>query len=125
MLLQEGNVGLDRRLLVGASTQTDRTIGRVHSYYDTTGSDAPALIDAGGHRLPGTAEAYVDSVGRILNHVWSFEIDNLGYSAPPLGADSAYPVWILNLSPGLYGQTIPDPVPISPGPPPRDRKSVV
>ena len=117
--LPENEKGPLRALMTAPSTQTDRTIGRVHIYYDTTGSDAPALLDAGGHRLPGTAEAYVDSVGRILNHVWSFEIDNLGYSAPPLGADSAYPVWILNLSPGLYGQTIPDPVPISPGPPPR------
>jgi hypothetical protein len=115
----DGEKGSLRTLLKTPSTQGDRIIGRAHIYYDTTGADAPALLDFAGHRIPGTAEAYVDSVGRILNHVWSFEIDRLGYSAPPLGADSAYPVWILNLSPGLYGQTLPDPIPIAPGPPPR------
>jgi hypothetical protein len=108
-----------RTLMTTPSTQTDRIIGRLHVYYDTTGANAPALLDGANQRLPGTAEAYVDSLGRIFNHVWSFEIDNLGYSAPPLGPDSAYPVWILQLAPGLYGQTIPDPVPVSAGPPPR------
>lgn len=110
---------LVRTLLSAQVTQNDRIIGHFHVYYDTAGPGSPALLDAGGQRITGTAEAYVDSVGRILNHVWSFEIDGLGYSPPPLGPDGAYRVTIRALSPGLYGQTIPDPTPITAGPPPR------
>src|SRR5260221_11354276 len=78
--LSDSEKGSLRALMTAPSTQTDRIIGRAHVYYDTTVPDGPALLDVAGHRLPGTAEAYVYSVGRVLNYVWTFEIDNLGYS---------------------------------------------
>jgi hypothetical protein len=115
----ESEKGLVRALLAPPLSQKSRIVGRFHFYYDTTGSDSPALLDASNQRIPGSAEAYVDSAGRILNHVWDAEINSLGYSPPPLRADSAYPVSIHDLSPGLYGETFPDPDPIGPGSPPR------
>ncbi len=108
-----------RELMAPAAMQKDRIIGRFHIYYDTTGFNEPALIDQNYERIPGTTEEYVDSVGKMFNDVWNFEIDNLGYGAPPLANDGTYHVIVRELGPGLYGQTTPDPNPISPGTPPR------
>ena len=108
-----------RALLSPAASQKERVIGHFHIFYDTTGPSAPALLDANHNPIPGSAEAYVDSLGSIFNHVWSYETAVLGYTPPPVGSDNAYPVTILDLAPGLYGATFPDSIPIDAGPPPR------
>ncbi len=97
--------------------QKDRIIGHFHFYYDTTGANTPAMLDASFNEIPGTAEEFVDSAGAIFNHVWNTEILSMGYLPPPLQGDGTYPVAILDLGSGLYGQTVPDPTPIVNGPP--------
>ena len=55
---------------------------------------------------------YLDSMMTVLEHVWSFEIDSMGYTAPPPdnvnGGNSKYDVYIFKLSPGTFGFVAPD-----------------
>lgn len=104
-------------LLKPLQRQRDTVIGRFRIHFDTTGFHEPALLDAAGQRIPGTAAAFVDSVGKYFNDVWSREVDSLGYGAPPFEtASQYYNVYILDLGSGLYGQTLWDPgSPVNPG----------
>lgn len=87
--------------------QCDTVIGHFHIYYDTAGTNTPALLDANNARIPGTAKLFVDSVGAIFNHVWDVEIGQLGFSAPPFETgQSSYNIFISELSgQSIYGQT--------------------
>ena len=104
--------------------QKDRVVGRFRLYYDTTGSNVPALLDANNRPIPGTAEAYVDSAGRFFNDAWTIEIDRLGFGAPPLDPDNSYHVEISNLTSGLYGRTWPDTPAVGGGNPARYRSHI-
>ncbi len=95
--------------LTGAS-QKSRIIGKFRIIYDTTGINEPALLErlSGDtlRRIPYSAEAYVDSVGRIFNDVYQYEVEELGYTKPPLElGESYYRVVISNISD--YGTTWP------------------
>lgn len=106
-------------------TQKDRIIGHYHFYYDTTGNDAAALLDAGFNPVPGSAEQFIDSAGVIFNNVWHTEIEVLHYSPPPLNdTDGTYHVYVHDLDAGLYGQTDPDPNPVYTGTPPRYKTQI-
>jgi hypothetical protein len=104
-------------LLKPVHAQKETVIGNIRIHFDTVGVHEPALLDANGQRIPGTARSYVDSVGKYFNEVWSFEVDSLGYFAPPLEAGQFYyNVYVLNLQGNYYGQTWWDPdQPINPG----------
>jgi hypothetical protein len=97
------------RISKTAAPQTSRTIGRFQFFYDTTGGNEPALLDTVMQRVPHTAEAYVDSLGRIFNEVYQKEILELGYEAPPYEQGfTAYRILISNMSSyatGTYGST--------------------
>jgi len=96
-----------RILLSPPQTQKDTIIGRFHIFYDSTGYNEPALLDSNFQRVQNTAEAYVDSVGKILNYVWSYQIDTLGYLPPPFEFGQLYyNIFVRDLGPSLYGQTI-------------------
>jgi hypothetical protein len=99
-----------QKLLQQGSYQKDRIIGRFHIFYDTTGLNEPALLtsDSLQEPVPNTAEAFVDSVGRIFNEVYHVEVDLLGYDAPPFEpGETQYRVLIGNISD--YGWTNWDP----------------
>ncbi|HEV8538597.1 MAG TPA: MXAN_6640 family putative metalloprotease, partial [Bacteroidota bacterium] len=121
------------QLFAQPERQKRRTIGRFTIFYDTIGTNAPALIIPARtpcQRIAGTVEAYIDSVGKFFNAVWNYETDSLGYAAPPVQDDNTYWIDVHELNAGLYGQTFfgPsnsfDPDPIDPGPPPRFRTYV-
>jgi hypothetical protein len=82
--------------------------GKFRIHYDTTGSNQPALI-ASGQDIPNSYDAYVDSVGAILDCVWDYEIDTLGYALPlpdgTQGGGPEYDVYIVDLGPGVFGYT--------------------
>jgi len=86
--------------------------GRFKFHFDTTGTDAPALLDSAGNRLAGTARAFADSAAAIMEHVYQVEVVGLGWPAPPqdgmLGGGPEYDIYILNLGPYFYGVTTPD-----------------
>ncbi len=81
---------------------------RIH--YDTTGLDAPALLDNLGQRVEGTYHAYADSVASAFENSREVEIGFLRYPEPPTdgiaGGGSEYDIYILDLSLLLFGQTI-------------------
>jgi hypothetical protein len=110
-------------VLRGPSSQKDTVIGHFRFYYDTTGNDAPSLLDGDGNPIPGTSGAFIDSAGICFNEAWDFEIGFLGYRPPPLESDSTYHVTVRVLGAGLYGQTLPE-AQIDPGPPPRYRTTI-
>jgi hypothetical protein len=85
--------------------QSDTIAGHFHIFYDTTGINEPALLDNNNQRIPGTSKEYIHFVAQIFNHVWDVEIDQMGYSAPPLESDSLYNVFVQDF--GYYGLTTP------------------
>ena len=113
-----------RNVFSTTGMEKERVIGHFRIYYDTSPDsiDTPALIDANDQRIPGTAEQFIDSVGRFFNEAWDFEINRLGYPAPPLRADALYPVIVRELGTGTYGRTLWfDSTLVDAGPPPRYR----
>jgi len=86
--------------------QASRTIGSFRFNYDTTGSNAPALLDVTGARIPGSHEAYVDSAGAIFNEVYAIETGELGYGDPIQPGQDFYDVNIFNNV--YYGETVPE-----------------
>lgn len=86
--------------------QADTVIGHFRIHFDSSGIDTPSLLDVNNNPIPNTAKAYVDSVGRILNDVWSIEINDLGYLQPPFETgNSSYNVYIEDMN--EYGFTQP------------------
>jgi hypothetical protein len=85
---------------------------RFRFHFDTTGTDAPALLASDGTRIPGTARAFVDSAIAIMAHVYQYETGTLGFHPPPgdgtLGGGPEYDIYIYNLGSSTYGFTTPD-----------------
>ncbi len=109
----------DERSALGAILQrTERQTsvigdsGRFKFHFDTTGTDAPALLDASGNRIAGTARAFVDSAIAIITHVYAYETGTLGFHPPPsdgmLGGGPEYDIYISHIGPDDYGFTTPD-----------------
>ncbi len=87
--------------------------GHFRIHYDTTGIDAPSLIihaPSGDSLLPGTADAYADSVAAFFDYSWQREVNEMGYPPPPpdagLGGDDRYDIYIQDEQD--YGSTTPD-----------------
>jgi len=128
----EGQRERIQEILDPSPMEVNRIMGHFKIFYDTSESspNVPALIyiDANNiaQRIPGTAEAFVDSVGKYFNYVWSYEVDTLGYTQPPLDTDGYYHVYIIDLSySGIYGETFWDAPPINTGQPPRYRTYIM
>jgi len=89
-------------------TSTLSPSGRFRIHFDTTGANQPALI-AAGQDVPNTTKAYVDSVAKVLDYVWTYEIDTLGYDPPPPdgieGGGPEFDVYVEDLGPGEFGYT--------------------
>jgi len=81
---------------------------RIH--YDTSGEHAPPLADVNpANGIPD----YVDSTALVLEYVWSFEIDTLGFIEPVSdggeGGDLRYDVYLSDIGGmGYYGVTYPE-----------------
>lgn len=81
---------------------------RIH--YNKTGSSKPHYS---GINIPAgsdTLKIMIDSVAAVFDHVYDFEVNELGYFPNPsdggLGGDNAYDVYIENLGSSLYGETV-------------------
>ncbi|MCC6398202.1 MAG: hypothetical protein IT282_14410, partial [Bacteroidetes bacterium] len=107
-----------REILARPTMQTNIVQGQFRVHFDTTGTHTPALLDASGNRLPGTARAYVDSVFASLSFVLPIETQTLGYGLLPadgtLGGGPEYDIFILELG-TMYGYTTPDAFPAEGG----------
>lgn len=93
------------------SMQKMRASGAFRVHYDTTGYNAPALLDAAHQRDTTSVEAYVDSVLSVAAYSFSYETSTLGYASPPsdegLGGGPEYDIYVVELG-NLYGDTTPD-----------------
>ena len=82
---------------------------RVH--FDTSTTNAPALLTPDGLRIPNSHNEYADSVAKIFDEVYSIEIEEFGYPAPAKdgirGGGNEYDIYIENLNgtAGEYGGT--------------------
>ncbi|NOX36736.1 MAG: T9SS type A sorting domain-containing protein [Calditrichaeota bacterium] len=82
-----------------------RTTAHFRIHYTTAFGDSNAVSsrDWDGNGTPD----YIDMVMDILEYVWTFFNDTLGYNMPPFdgtaGGDSLYDVYIMNLESGIYG----------------------
>ena len=85
--------------------------GPVRLHYDTSGTDAPALLDASYRRIPGSAHAFADSAAAAVRRTVQREVVELGYPMPPEdgseGGGPEFDVYILELG-ALYGETVPE-----------------
>jgi hypothetical protein len=106
-----GLLGAATALLTRPVKQTHVTRGGYTVHFDTTGIDTPALLDASGVAIPGSARAFVDSVFASLEYVGTLEIQTLGYGPLPsdgtLSGGPEYDIFIVELS-NMYGYTTPD-----------------
>jgi hypothetical protein len=99
---------MELRKLMTTSFEKTRIIGHFEINYDTSDSSAntPALLDSNGERVAGTAEDYVDSVGKYFNYAWTIEIDSLGFLPPPFQTGhSHYVINIQEFGTSAYGWT--------------------
>lgn len=108
-----------KNLIAAPLTQKSRVIGHFSFLYDTTGFDVPAMLDSTYQPIPNSYEEFVDSAGSIFSHVWTFEVDTLGYLPPPLDTDGTYHVVITAVGSGEYGETDLDTNAINSTSPPR------
>lgn len=94
--------------------------GRFRVHFDTTGLHEPALLNGVGGRISGTAQPFVDSAVVILDRAWEEIVTSLGYDPPPAdtgGGDAAYDVYLSELHPEWFGQTVlEEPIPSPVGP---------
>ena len=91
--------------------QTSILAGNFRIHFDTTGFNAPAMLDGSHQPISGTARIFVDSVATILSYVYAFETGVLNYDPPPtdgtLGGGPEYDIYILDMG-FTYGETTPD-----------------
>ena len=67
---------------------------------------APSLLDNNFNPIPNTVEEYVDSTAKYFNDAWTYEIDTLGYDAPPfMPGENYYDVYIQEQGTSTYGYT--------------------
>jgi len=84
---------------------------RIH--YDTTGTNAPKFYttdDLLHYSVSDLIQIYVDSVAIAADSSYNFEVNYIGFPAPPpdngAGGDDKYDIYIANLSGlGEYGET--------------------
>jgi hypothetical protein len=100
-----------QKILSRPVMQTSVINGPFRVHFDTTGYNAPAMLDAAGNRLPGTARDYVDSVFSILSFVSPLESGTLGYGSLRTDGDNGggpeYDIYVMELG-NMYGYTTPD-----------------
>ncbi|OGC89782.1 MAG: hypothetical protein A2W25_02755 [candidate division Zixibacteria bacterium RBG_16_53_22] len=80
-------------------------------HYDTTGADSIYHFRVDNNPADGVPD-YVNRMAEIFEHVWSVEIDSMGYTTPPQdnanGGDSRLDIYAVNLGFGFFGFTVPE-----------------
>ena len=102
-------------VLTRPTNQKSILLGNIRVHYDTTGDNAPAMLDSLYQKIPGTADQYADSVAAIANYCETFETQVLGYLPIPsdgnAGGGPEHDIYVTDL--GDYGFTTPDSVLLS------------
>ena len=71
-----------RTLMSPESFDQVRLIGHFEIHYDTSGTNAPAMLDSHGNQIPNSVEQYIDSVlgGKLFDPVLSVHLKD-GWAA--------------------------------------------
>jgi len=106
---------LDPELYAGLRERPNRTdfydYGHFRIHYDAAGTHAPPMQDSNPNN--GVPD-YVDSVALVFEHVWSKEIDTLGYVQPVSdgangGGLNLFDIYLSDIgNAGYYGITYPE-----------------
>lgn len=100
-------------MLLRPVTQKSILRGRFRIFYDTTGMQAPAMLNANYQHIPNSSDEFADSVAAIANYVHDVETNpsGLAYPAPPTdfggGGGDEYDIYVQELG-NLYGYTTPE-----------------
>ena len=94
-----------KQILQPPESQCVVTRGKFRIHYDSIGVDTPALLDDSLHRIEGTYNDFVDSVGAVFNYVFDVEVNQMGYSSPIVGGEY-YDIFIREYGSINYGETI-------------------
>ncbi len=82
--------------------------GRFRIHYDIEGSDGVDPADGDNNGIPD----YIDLTMTVLDSIWTLQVDQLGYNAPPDDggiAGDEYDVYVVDLGRGgAYGFTYPE-----------------
>jgi hypothetical protein len=96
------------RPVLQASIVSPSGFFRIH--YDTTGNNKPAYYTAADtlhYSKQALLQLYMDSTAIAADSAYNFEINYLGYPAPPsddtVGGDNKYDIYLMQL--GYYGET--------------------
>lgn len=92
--------------------------GKFRVHYDTAGVHEPALLDAGGSRIPNSYRQYIDTLKFFLDSVWRAEIDAYGFIPPPSdddrGGGPEYDVYVVEFGGSTFGETVIEEFPVGP-----------
>jgi hypothetical protein len=87
---------------------------KIHFVKDGDSAVFQPNVDNNGNGVPD----YVDTCAAVLDHIWTKEIDSLGYNVPPSdgwypstwdnGGDGKYDIYLVNLGTGYLGATYPE-----------------
>jgi hypothetical protein len=100
-------------LLTRPVTQTSTESAHFRIHYDTSGTQAAAMLDAGHQPIPGTAHEYATWVAALAESAYAVETAQLGYPAAPAdlgqGGGDEYDIYVSNLDTiRVYGITFPE-----------------
>ena len=73
--------------------------GHFYIHFDTTGNDAPDLLDIDENGIPD----YVDKVRIYADSAYFMLVDSMGYNVEPADNDGIYDIYIKYFVPGKYG----------------------
>jgi hypothetical protein len=98
-----------RALLAPKARQTSifSPSGRFRIFYDTSGTDAAALLAGDTARIPNSAHAFAQAVAEVFDSVYQVEVVDIGYMAPPFEeTQTTYNISIMEFDGDPYGQTL-------------------
>jgi hypothetical protein len=99
--------------LARPESQTDILRGRFRIHFDTSGTQAAAMLNGSYQPIPGTAREYAEWIAVLAESSYQVESVVLGYpGAPPdagAGGGDEYDIYIRNLDTlRIYGRTVPE-----------------
>ncbi len=81
--------------------------GRFRIFYDTSGTDAAALLTGDTARIPNSAHAFAQVVAEVFDSVYQVEVTDIGYIAPPFEeTQTTYNISVQEFNGDPYGQTL-------------------
>lgn len=98
-----------RALLAPQARQTSllSPSGLFRIYYDTSGTNAGALLAGDTLRIPNTAHEYARKAAEVFDSVYAVQMTEFGFDPPPFEEGlTEYAIYVLDFRGAVYGQTL-------------------